>query len=167
MANEMKHIDTIIVHCSATREGRDYTAADIDRWHRERGFRCIGYHYVIRRDGTVETGRPLPQMGAHCNWRDPATGTTWNDHSIGICYVGGCGRDGRPKDTRTLGQHRALRVLIGKLCREFPIRRVMGHRDASPDKDGDGVVTGGEWLKACPCFDAGAEYGDLAEEEAE
>ena len=160
----MKTIDTIIIHCSATREGKDYTAADIDRWHREQGFAGIGYHYVVRRDGTVEQGRPLPQVGAHCNWADPQ-GVSWNRHSIGICYVGGCDRAGKPKDTRTVGQDRALRVLIARLVKEYPITRIMGHRDASPDRDGDGRVTQGEWLKACPSFDAGAEYGDILEED--
>lgn len=161
----MQHIDTIIIHCSATREGKDYTAADIDRWHRERGFAGIGYHYVVRRDGTVEQGRPLPQVGAHCNWADPQ-GVSWNRHSIGICYVGGCDRAGKPKDTRTVGQDRALRVLVAKLCREYPITRVMGHRDASPDSDGDGRVTSRDWMKACPSFDAAAAYGSLVEEDA-
>lgn len=159
---EMQTIDTIIVHCSATMQGRDYTAADIDRWHKQRGWDGIGYHYVVRRDGTVEAGRPLPMQGAHCATRDK-DGVSWNTHSIGICYIGGLDGNRHPKDTRTVGQDRALRVLIAKLCRDYPITRVTGHRDASPDANGDGRVTSGEWLKDCPCFDAGREYGQLIE----
>ena len=83
--------DTIIIHCSATRAGQDFTAADIDRWHRARGFRSIGYHFVIRLDGTIEPGRDVSLDGAHC--------TGWNRRSIGICYVGGLDKEGRPADT--------------------------------------------------------------------
>lgn len=82
--------DTIIIHCSATRAGQDFTAADIDRWHRQRGFRSIGYHFVVRLDGTVEPGRDVALDGAHC--------TGWNHRSIGICYIGGLDRNGRPAD---------------------------------------------------------------------
>ena len=74
----MRHINEIIIHCSATPEGRDYTVADIDRWHKARGWRGIGYHYVIYRDGSVHAGRPVEQIGAHC--------TGHNANSIGICY---------------------------------------------------------------------------------
>lgn len=88
--------DTIIIHCSATRAGQDFTAADIDRWHRARGFRSIGYHFVIRLDGTIEPGRDVSLDGAHC--------TGWNRRSIGICYVGGLDKEGRPADTRTEAQ---------------------------------------------------------------
>ena len=76
----MRKIDLIVIHCSATRAGKNYTAADIDRWHRERGFSMIGYHFVVLRNGTVETGRPLTQPGAHCKGH--------NSTSIGVCYIG-------------------------------------------------------------------------------
>ena len=88
----MRQINDIIVHCSATKEGRDYTVADIDRWHKARGWRCIGYHYVIYRDGSVHAGRPVEQIGAHV--------TNHNANSIGICYIGGLDASGNPKDTR-------------------------------------------------------------------
>ena len=77
----MRKIDSIIVHCSATKAGQDFTAADIDRWHRERGFNGIGYHYVIRLDGRLEKGREIDLAGAHCKG--------WNERSVGICYIGG------------------------------------------------------------------------------
>lgn len=128
----MRNIDTIIVHCSATKAGKDFTAADIDRWHRERGFNGIGYHYVIRLDGKIEKGREVALIGAHCKG--------WNERSIGICYVGGLDEGGQPADTRTGAQKRVMYELILELQREYEIGNVMGHRDAPS-------------LKACPCFD--------------
>lgn len=90
----MREIKSIILHCSATPEGKDFTVADITRWHKERGFRTIGYHYVVYRDGTVHKGRPVEQIGAHCEGH--------NKDSIGVCYIGGLMADGNtPKDTRT------------------------------------------------------------------
>lgn len=133
----MRSISLIIVHCSATPEGRDYTVDDIDRWHKARGFKCIGYHYVIYRDGSVHTGRPLAEVGAHCKKR--------NAHSIGICYIGGLAKDGKtPKDTRTQAQKDALVALLHKLKSQFPGASIFGHRDFAN--------------KACPCFNAKEEY---------
>lgn len=88
------------LHCSATKAGQDFTATDIDRWHRERGFNGIGYHYVIRLDGKLEKGRDVSLAGAHCKG--------WNKRSIGICYIGGLDENGRPADTRTNAQKRVL-----------------------------------------------------------
>lgn len=96
----MRKIDSIIVHCSATKAGQDFTAADIDRWHRERGFNGIGYHYVIRLDGRLEKGREIDLPGAHCKG--------WNERSIGLCYIGGLDENGHPADTRTNVQKRVL-----------------------------------------------------------
>ena len=156
----MKTIDAIIVHCSATKEGKDYSARDINVWHKQRGFAEIGYNYVVKLDGTVEVGRSLLKDGAHCNNRGFG-GLSYNKHSIGICYVGGLDANGKAKDTRTDAQKRALRVLIAKLVKEYPIKEILGHRDTSPDTDGDGVVEPHEWTKMCPCFDAKEEYKDL------
>lgn len=151
-------IDAIVIHCSATRAGQDVRAADIDKWHKERGFAMIGYNYVIDLDGTVEVGRPLSRDGAHCNTAG-TSGRSYNRHSIGICYVGGLDKDGKPADTRTPEQKRALRDLVYKLMDEYPgIVEVIGHRDASPDKNGDGRITPNEWVKQCPCFDVRAEF---------
>ena len=152
-----KDIDAIIIHCSATREGQDVRAADIDKWHKERGFAMIGYNYVIDLDGTVELGRPLTRDGAHCNTAG-TSGKAYNKHSIGICYVGGLDKYGRAKDTRTPAQKRALAALVYRLLAEYPITDVLGHRDASPDRNGDGTVTSNEWIKECPCFDARTEF---------
>lgn len=145
-ASIMRKIDTIIIHCSATKEGQDFTAADIERWHRARGINGIGYHYVIRLDGKIEKGRDLNLVGAHCRG--------WNARSIGICYIGGLDANGTPADTRTGAQKRVLYQLVKELLRVYPsIDCVMGHRDASPDLNGNGVIEPWEFVKACPCFD--------------
>lgn len=132
--------DTIIIHCSATFPGQDVGAAEIDRWHRQRGFDGIGYHYVVRLDGTIEEGRPYHREGAH------ALG--WNKRAVGICYIGGLDNRKRPSDTRTTQQREALKILILRLKEEHPgLVRILGHRDVA--------------RKACPCFDAKAEYGGV------
>ena len=141
----MRNIDSIIVHCSATKAGQDFTATDIDRWHRERGFNGIGYHYVVRLDGKLEKGRDVSLAGAHCKG--------WNKRSIGICYIGGLDENGRPADTRTNAQKRVLYQIIIDLQREYNILQVLGHRDTSPDLNGDGVIEPYEYVKVCPCFD--------------
>lgn len=141
----MRKIDSIIVHCSATKAGQDFTAADIDRWHRERGFNGIGYHYVVCLDGRLERGRDISLMGAHCKG--------WNEHSIGICYIGGLDKNGYPADTRTNAQKRVLYQLIIDLQKEYDILQILGHRDTSLDLNGDGVIEPYEYIKDCPCFD--------------
>ena len=111
----------------------------------------IGYNYVIDLDGTVEDGRPLTMNGAHC--------LGYNDHSIGICYVGGLDSLGNPLDTRTYEQKKAMHELVQKLMMQYPsIIYVLGHRDTSPDLNGDGKITPNEWIKACPSFDVKAEF---------
>lgn len=133
-------IDKIIIHCTATPEGRDYTVADITYWHKQRGFSDIGYHYVIYRDGTIHEGRNVNIAGAHC--------TGYNTHSIGVCYVGGLAADGvTPKDTRTQAQREALETLLVTLKGNYPRATIHGHREFAP--------------KACPCFDARKEYQNL------
>ena len=105
-------IEKIILHCTATREGHDYTVDQVREWHvHDRNFADIGYHYLIRLDGTVEEGRPLDKIGAHC--------TGQNAHSIGIVYVGGLDADGNPKDTRTPSQRNAMRSLVDYLKRKY------------------------------------------------
>lgn len=151
-------IDAIVIHCSATRAGQDVRASDIDKWHKERGFVMIGYNYVIDLDGTVETGRPLTMDGAHCNTAG-VSGLAYNKHSIGICYIGGLDASGNPADTRTERQKRALHDLVFRLMDEYQnIVEIIGHRDASPDKNGDGVISANEWIKHCPCFDVKSEF---------
>ena len=139
----MRVIRLIIIHCSAVRPWQVSGLQDIDRWHRQQGWNGCGYHYVVRRDGTIETGRPLEMVGAHC--------VHHNQHSIGVCYEGGLNADGLAADTRTAAQKVAMRQLLGKLHEQFPKAVIAGHNVFDPTKD-------------CPCFDAVSEYRDLQPE---
>lgn len=156
----MKKIDAIIIHCSATKAGQDLCAKDIDRMHRARGFNQIGYNYVIDLDGKVEEGRPLSIDGAHCNTKG-FSDSSYNKHSIGICYIGGLDSKGNPSDTRTPAQKDTLRRLVAKICEEYPIIEVLGHRDTSPDLDGSGEIEPKEYIKSCPCFDVREEFSNF------
>lgn len=153
----MNKIDSIIIHCSATREGQDLRAKDIKKMHIQRGFDTIGYHFIIDLDGTIESGRPLTMNGAHCNSKG-FSGKSYNSHSIGICYIGGLDKKGKSADTRTDAQKKALHQLVSELCGKYQILEVLGHRDTSPDLDNDGVVEPHEWTKSCPCFDVHKEF---------
>lgn len=141
----MRDVNLIVIHCSATRADRDFTEKDLEVCHRRRGFNGTGYHFYIRKDGRIVTTRPLERIGAHARGH--------NSGSIGICYEGGLDARGRPADTRTRWQKHSMRVLVLALLGDFPGCRVCGHRDLSPDRDGDGVVGPEEWVKECPCFD--------------
>jgi len=146
----MRKINYIVVHCSATREDCVLTVEALRAKYLRRGFSGIGYHYYIRRDGTVLHTRPLSLVGVHVEGQ--------NAHSIGICYEGGLDAQGEPKDTRTPEQRAALRLLIHQLLRRFRGDvRVCGHRDLTPDPNGDGVVEPAEWVKMCPCFNVSSE----------
>jgi N-acetylmuramoyl-L-alanine amidase len=140
--------DWLVVHCSATRAATAVRAADIRRWHLDRGWADIGYHYVICRDGTVETGRPEHTVGAHVQG--------FNSASVGICLVGGLDTEGKPENNFTPAQFSSLGTLLGQLMRRYPAARVRGHRDFSPDLNNDGKLTPNEFFKACPCFDVQA-----------
>lgn len=145
----MRTIDMIVIHCTATRADEPLSSSDLTRMHRKRGFKCCGYHYYIRRDGMICTMRPVERVGAHAKGH--------NATSIGIAYEGGLDACGNPADTRTEEQKHSMRVLVRVLKSDFPIRKVVGHRDLSPDLDGDGVVEPEEWTKLCPCFEVGKE----------
>lgn len=137
----MRRINKLIVHCSATPEGRDIKTETILGWHvNDNHWSDIGYHYVIELDGSVHTGRPESVIGAHCLGQ--------NANSIGICYVGGLTKDGKaPKDTRTDAQKQALIELLKSLKEKYPNATIHGHREFA--------------AKACPCFDAKNEYKNL------
>lgn len=133
----MRKITKIIVHCTATQAGREVSVAEIDSWHRARGFRCIGYHYVVNLKGEVLAGRPEAEIGAHCLGQ--------NTCSIGVVYVGGLTATGSAAaDTRTPAQRVALARLIATLRRRYPAATVHSHYEFAP--------------KSCPCFDAASEY---------
>ena len=137
----MRTITLIVIHCSAVRPDQTSSAAQIDTWHRQRGFHLgIGYHYVIRRNGEIEAGRPEYLVGAHCK--------NHNAHSIGVCYEGGLNARGQPADTRTEAQKKTLLSLLRALKVDYPDALIVGHHDLNP-------------LKACPCFDAAKEYKNL------
>jgi N-acetylmuramoyl-L-alanine amidase len=131
-------VSKIIVHCSATREGDDSINAEvIDRWHKARGWKGIGYHFVILLDGKIETGRMINKCGAHTKG--------YNCSSIGICYIGGVEKDGKtPKDTRTPEQIASMLELLRVLRKMYPDAKIHSHRDFA--------------AKACPSFDATSEY---------
>lgn len=145
---DTRTINHIVIHCSATREGVPVTAAQIRQWHLGQGWSDIGYHYVIELDGRVVKGRKDERTGAGVRGH--------NSDSIHICYIGGLDRQGGTKDTRTIEQHRAMTGLVDALNKLYPDADICGHRDLSPDKDGDGVVERHEWVKDCPCFDVRA-----------
>ena len=140
-------IKEIIIHCSATPEGKDFTVYDIRKWHKQQGWSDIGYHYVIYRNGHVEPGRDVDLIGAHC--------VNHNAHSIGICYIGGV--ENKPgvdmakqkaKDTRTLAQKAALLGLLVELKTMYPGAKIVSHHDYEQKKD-------------CPSFDATREYKNI------
>ena len=137
----MRTITLIVIHCSAVRPGQRSSAKKINDWHHDRGFQNgIGYHYVVRRDGTIELGRPLEMIGAHV--------VGHNRHSIGICYEGGLNSFGKDADTRTPEQKATLRKLLEELHQKFPKALIVGHRDLNPGKK-------------CPCYDVISEYRNL------
>nr|DAD63338.1 MAG TPA: endodeoxyribonuclease I [Caudoviricetes sp.] len=142
MKKSTRQIKYLVVHCSATPEGRNHTAKDIDAWHRQRGFDGIGYNYVIRLDGTVEEGRDVNKIPSHVKG--------YNKESIGICYIGGIDKNTlQPKDTRTPFQKEALKKLLTELKKLYPQAEILGHRDFP------------NVAKACPCFNAKIEYKNL------
>lgn len=145
----MRRIDYIVLHCTATPDGRELPVEALRREHLRRGFSDIGYHFYVRRNGEVVKCRPLSRPGAHVRG--------YNKYSIGIAYEGGLDAQGRAADTRTAAQRSALRQLVADLLRRFRGARVCGHRDLSPDLDGDGVVEPCEWVKQCPCFEVARE----------
>jgi len=141
----MRKITLIIIHCSAVKPDQTSSAAQIDTWHRKQGWKLgIGYHYVIRRNGEIESGRPEYLVGAHC--------LNHNSHSIGVCYEGGLDIRGQPADTRTEAQKAAMRWLLRQLHRSYPKALIVGHSNLNP-------------LKDCPCIkNVVHEYADLQPE---
>ena len=135
----MRDINKIIIHCSATREGQDISAATIDEWHKDRGWSGIGYHYVIGLNGLIEYGRNINKTGAHVKGH--------NTGSIGICYIGGCDANMNPKDTRTPEQIATLLEFLRILKKLHPNATIHGHNEFS--------------AKACPSFNVQSEYNNL------
>ena len=138
----------IVVHCTATRPDMDVGAEWIDGVHRTRpDMRCpIGYHGVIRRGAPrFEQGRPWDAIGAHSRGN--------NHNSVGLVLAGGVDNKGRAENNFLAAQFDLLEAVLLTLQARYGKLPVVGHRDLSPDLDGDGVVERNEWLKECPCFD--------------
>jgi len=130
-----KKTDWIVIHCSATRPTQDIGAKEIRKWHKDKGWIDIGYHFVIRRNGVVEKGRPVDDIGAHV--------AGYNSNSVGVCLVGGIGENSfAPENNFTKAQWSALKALVADLVKRYPNAKVQGHRDFP------------KVAKACPCFDA-------------
>ena len=137
-----RRIEFLVVHCSATRVNIPFTEEQLLECHLLRGFRGIGYHFYITKDGVLHETRPMSQIGAH------ALG--FNLHSIGVCYEGGLDELGKPADTRTPQQRETLRRVLSELKSLFPQARIMGHYQLSANIH-----------KACPCYNPMEEYKDL------
>lgn len=154
-----RKVDLIVIHCTATKDTVHYSREQLEKDHRARGFSKGGYHVFIEADGTAHQLREFDEVGAHVAGH--------NSHSIGICYEGGLNSQGKPKDTRTQDQRKELLYWIERAIEygEGNVKRIVGHRDLSPDTNGNGVVEEHEWVKVCPCFDAGPEYQHLINEQ--
>lgn len=126
-----REINKIIIHCSATRESQDVSIDTIRKWHLDRGWRDVGYHIYFRKNGEIEHGRPLEQIGAHAKGH--------NRDSIGVCYEGGLDNEGKPKDTRTKLQVAVMVHTLYKLWVQHGKPEIIGHNEISK--------------KQCPCFD--------------
>ena len=139
LIKSVRQINKIILHCTATPEGRDIDAETITKWHKNRGWLTNGYHYIVKLDGTIEEGRSVHMVGAHTNGQ--------NTGSLGVVYVGGCDDNMKPKDTRTQEQDTALTNLLTALLEKYPNATIHGHNEFAP--------------KACPSFNVQEEYSFL------
>lgn len=155
-----RNVKCLVVHCSATKPGTLVNVDVVDQWHKARGFskqkqsgRYCGYHFLILEDGEIQIGRYLNEIGAHVAGN--------NSNTIGICYAGGINDKGKGTDTRTKEQKDSLIFVLTQLLNIFPEAQIKGHRDYSPDLNGDGVISSNEWIKECPCFDAMVEYKNI------
>lgn len=131
----MREISAIVVHCADTPDALDIGRKEIDSWHKAKGWNGVGYHYVIRRDGTIEVGRFETVVGAHVEGH--------NAKSIGVCWVGSV-KPGKAQYVALVGMLRDLmdRYKLGVSC-------VFGHRELN-----DG--------KTCPNLDMAALRKELS-----
>lgn len=129
-----RHIDTLVIHCAATKPDMNIGVKEIREWHKERGWNDIGYHLVIRRDGTIEKGRPLENIGAHVQGH--------NGGSVGVCLVGGVDNNMKAANNFTAPQWLSLEAIVSEFQKNYPTAKICGHRDLDNKKD-------------CPSFDVG------------
>ena len=145
-------IKYLVVHCTATSPSA--SVVSLQRyWRQKLGWKSPGYHFVVEPNGHVEALLPTSRVA------NGAKG--FNAVSIHMAYIGGLSPSGRGSDTRTDAQRRSLRTLLTRLHAQFPAARILGHRDLSPDRNGNGRIDPWEWIKECPCFNAQEEYADI------
>lgn len=155
----MAGLKYLVIHCTATPEGREVTGADIRRMHCSpvsaggRGWKQVGYTDIIRLDGTIERLVDNNEDGNVDPWEVTNGVKGYNSVSRHIVYAGGCDKSMKPKDTRTGAQKRAMEAYVKDFHRRFPAVKIIGHRDLSPDRNGDGIIEPSEWMKACPSFE--------------
>jgi len=151
-----RNITDVVWHCTATIEGQSIPLATIEKWHRDRGFNEIGYNLIIDLDGKAYMGRDWNKVPAHVAGN--------NARTLGFVYVGGLDKNRRPKDTRTpeqietmLNFSEVMRDSFQLFYKQDILLGMKGHRDYSPDRNGNGIIEEWEWIKACPCFDVKTE----------
>lgn len=139
----MREIKYMAIHCTATPQTT--TIEQIKKAWKDKGWRSPGYHYMIKPNGAIVELHPIEKMSNGVKG--------YNANSIHISYIGGVDENNKPIDNRTDAQRKAMHELVNMLKDKFPKAEIKGHRDFSPDIDGDGIIEKFEWLKACPCFE--------------
>ena len=147
----MRAIKYIAVHCTAG--SQHTTIKELQQEFRRKGWKNPGYHYVVAADGTIT------QL---LDEEKPSNGVKgYNSVLINVAYIGGIDAEGKPIDNRTAAQKASLAGLLGVLHKKYPTATIQGHRDFSPDRNRNGRIEPSEYIKACPCFDAKAEYQSI------
>lgn len=148
----MRNIRFIAIHCSATPQTATIDSM-IRYWKEQLHWNNPGYHYIIK---------PCGEVVQLLEEDKPSNGVAgFNSITVNICYIGGIRTDGSPIDNRTPEQKAAIVFLLEQLKERYPKAKIQGHRDFSPDKNGNGIVELSEWVKNCPCFDAKSEYKNI------
>ena len=146
-----RKIDCIVWHTSATKESSNIGVDELRRMHKARGWSDVGYHIIVQRNGNIQIGRPIEKIGAGVYG--------FNKHAVHLVWIGGLKNDGKTiVDNRSESQKASMIAATIEMKKSYPNAKVIGHRDFSPDLNGDGKITSNEWIKQCPCFDAMEEY---------
>lgn len=147
----MRKIERIFVHCTASNQNAKVD--DIKAEFKAKGWVNPGYHYLIDKYGTVHV---LLEESKVSNGVQG-----YNATSINVAYIGGIDANGKGVDNRTEAQKKSMINLLMSLVTKYPDAEILGHRDISPDNNGNGIVDPWERIKECPCFDAKEEYKNL------